>query len=779
MHFRSKKKWKVDPNKLCNFSKNIEPSSIIQPASASELANDFSIRLHKSATENIGKTKGVFKKRKRTVWWNIDCSKAVAERRKARKLLEKHPTHINANIYKAKAKSVDKITQKAKNDSFRKFVQEIHHDIPLGLAWKKFRALKGYNNNINNPLIHNNTVISDTKLKTEIFAEYYQDLSASPNNKSIDNFQSIISDSISSNEETYNTDIQIHEIDLVLQKVKNTSPGLDEIPYSFIKALQPENILELLSIFNQCFNTGEFPEPWKKGNIITILKPNKPKEEVSSYRPITLLSCIGKIFERILQRRLEYILEKNNKLAVSQCGFCKGLGATDILLQIENIIRDSLQDNKICLIAYIDLKSAFDTVWDDAVIFKLNNFGIKGKLLKILYDFFKNRSIKVSLGGYESEDKIISAGTPQGSVLSPILFNVMLSDLPQQEGINLHTYADDITITCVGADLKETKSRLQKYLSKLQKWSTDWNLKLNPQKCIMQYYTKRKMSYPILKIHNTVLKYEKNHKLLGLIFDAPKLHWKKHVDYLIVESNRRLDLLKALSSSVWRASANILRTFHVLYIRSKIDYGSTIYGSANQNYLKKLEVIQNKALRFILGARNTSPIISMQAEAYLPPLNLHRGYLSIKQYIKLKYKPSTSLTSTILKLNTDAEHFPFNSFTHRNKSFMTLVNLPKIIRRETDTVPVFPPWESISEYVIYDCTNDVADQAHFSNHMSNEFFDYVRVFTDGSKVSTEPMSVGCAAYFQREKSTVCWKLIPDHSVSVVPYKIYVNNDNGF
>ena len=140
------------------------------------------------------------------------------------------------------------------------------------------------------------------------------------------------------------------------------------------------------------------------------------------------------------------------------------------------LIREALTLNYIIILIYIDLKSAFDTVWGQGVIYKLMELGVNGNLLKTLNDFFNKRKNKIYYNGEVSQEFQVEAGTPQGSVLSPTLFNLMIQDIPRKEGINLYIYADDITIGCSSSDVREMRRNLENYLKVFDKWITDRGL---------------------------------------------------------------------------------------------------------------------------------------------------------------------------------------------------------------------------------------------------------------------------------------------------------------
>ena len=166
----------------------------------------------------------------------------------------------------------------------------------------------------------------------------------------------------------------------------------------------------------------------------------------------------------------------------------------------------------------------------------------------------------------------------------------------------------------------------------------------------MQFFTKKRISYPVIRMQGQILLYKSEHRLLGMILDSPKLNWREHVKYLIRDGRQRLDVMKSVSSPVWGASAKMLRTFYIAYIRSKLDYGSILYDSAG-HILQKLEVIQNSALRMITGARKTSPILSLQVESHLPSLGIRRGYLHVKRHMELVYSAENNYTAEELLIS--------------------------------------------------------------------------------------------------------------------------------
>ena len=348
-----RKKWKVTEENLSNFSKGILPSKLCQPNDINSIAEDFSERLKAAAGEYIGKTSGKLVLRKSAIWWDMECDLKIAEVRRARRKLIKYPTQLNIDTYKSISKDFAKLKITKRKESFEKFISDIKHDTPPGEIWKKIKGIKGYNVIDNGPLEKGGTILVDPASKANYFADHLKSISskAKPNHVIV-NFEDLLSTASEINEDEYNNDITFDEMISALHTAKSSSsPGIDDIPYKLLKSLGQVNLEELLGIYNQSFKSGTIPDSWKEGLVLPIPKPGKPKNLVTSYRPIALLSCMGKTLERIIKNRLEFIVEKQNLLLPSQCGFRRGQSSQDVLLRLENNIRDALNTKQICFVA--------------------------------------------------------------------------------------------------------------------------------------------------------------------------------------------------------------------------------------------------------------------------------------------------------------------------------------------------------------------------------------------------------------------------------------------
>jgi ribonuclease HI len=474
--------------------------------------------------------------------------------------------------------------------------------------------------------------------------------------------------------------------------------------------------------------------------------------------------------ERVICRRLEYWVEKNRMLGKYQCGFRKGLSTIDVLLRLQNRIRRSIDGKEYCIVVYLDLKGAYDKVWHKGLLYKLAKMGIRGNMIRWFQNYLYQRKIMVRIGDTLSDKIDIASGVCQGAVVSPLLFNIMLADIPVEHNVDVYCYADDLTFSTSGKDLPTCTRIMQRYIERLVKWIEGWGLVVSEEKSSMQVFTsKRKNQNTIIRVKNRVIPQKKEQRLLGLILDAPNLTYKAHINYLIEDVRKRLAIMKVLSSISWGASKKVLRNFYIAYVRSKMDYASIIYNSAAPTVLGKLDKLQNVALRLILGAWKTSPILSMEVEAFIAPLSTRRRMLTAKKYLKLMNSPWDNVTAESIDIINTCNQIndnPTRSFTSEVKTILQTIDFKGQRRNNIEQLKYLPPWRSLSECVNLDMPNRVGirDKETFYNMCELEYNNYNKIFTDGSKVYQPETSTASSFYDERTKLTTNWKLHPDHSV---------------
>ena len=217
--------------------------------------------------------------------------------------------------------------------------------------------------------------------------------------------------------------------------------------------------MPLKIIFENILETGIFPDQWKEANVTPVHKKND-KQIISNYRPISLLPILAKVFERIIFKNLYNYLTDNKLLTKNQSGFRPGDSCTNQLLSLVHEIHESFDRNLEVRSIYLDMSKAFDKVWHEGLIFKLEQNGIDGKLLNLFKNYLSNRKQRVVLNGMESNWGDIRAGIPQGFVLGPLLFLIYINDL--EEGIESHVkfFADDTSLFSIVMDPTTSADKL-------------------------------------------------------------------------------------------------------------------------------------------------------------------------------------------------------------------------------------------------------------------------------------------------------------------------------
>ena len=179
------------------------------------------------------------------------------------------------------------------------------------------------------------------------------------------------------------------------------------------------------------------PTSWKHSLVIPILKNGKPASEPNSYRPVSLISCVSKLMEKMVAGRLYWQLENQGKLKNLQSGFRKGRSTEDLILKMEHTVRASLVNRKVNMTIFFDLKQAFDNVNHNLLLYKVAKAGINGRMIGWLEQFLYNRTFQYIIDNDRSEARPVKRGLPQGSALSPLIFNIMMMDLPFVENAGL------------------------------------------------------------------------------------------------------------------------------------------------------------------------------------------------------------------------------------------------------------------------------------------------------------------------------------------------------
>lgn len=242
--------------------------------------------------------------------------------------------------------------------------------------------------------------------------------------------------------------IKVHEIRRALAKLKvSSAPGEDKVNNRMLKNLDDNSVRCLTNYFNEIWTSGVIPKAFKHATVCFIPKPGKPLT-IDNLRPISLTSCVGKVLEHIIQTRIQEYMEEHNLFTEHMFGFRKQLSTQDVLLQL----KEGVHKQKWTALAALDLRKAFDRVSHVAILRQVSAHNLGERTFNYIKDFLQNRTAKIQLEGELTDELEVNKGrgTPQGSVISPLLFNLIMIPLSRKlqevEGLKHAVYADDITL---------------------------------------------------------------------------------------------------------------------------------------------------------------------------------------------------------------------------------------------------------------------------------------------------------------------------------------------
>ena len=352
-------------------------------------------------------------------------------------------------------------------------------------------------------------------------------------------------------------------------------------------------------------------------------KPGKDLTKPTSYRPISLLPAMGKIFERKVASRLSAFLEKVDYFDENQAGFRKKRSTVDQLFKLSQSVSTALKKHKKAVGVFLDVEKAFDAVWLEGLKYKLGRpeIGIPTKMVRLLSSFLTNRHLRVHQNSAISNKIELKAGTPQGSALSPLLFIFYVNDTPKPPpGVLISKFADDMAAWAIQKQEKRAEKLIQKYLDSMSEWCNKWKIKLNPSKTQVGLFTNSNTPKEItLNLGRVPLTVSNEIKFLGLTFDR-KLTWRHHIDNVRHRMWLRINAIKAISGRNFGMQSKTLIHLYKMWIRPIALYGAPAYYSAAKTHINKIQVIQNSALRVALRKTRRTHIEDLHQEGRLIPL---------------------------------------------------------------------------------------------------------------------------------------------------------------
>lgn len=529
----------------------------------------------------------------------------IKERRRLRKLYHR-------TLYPNLKTEINKLSQQISND-----IQAVHNqnweekleslNTNDNSLWKMAKAIKKPKTNKQSALKHNNSIITNNKEKAELFADSMEQ-QFTPYNLSKKEEQST---QIKANNEPMRTPdkdtfVNPEEICQIIKNLKNRkAPGKDGITNQMLKNAPNKVIMFIVAIANATMRLNIFPNKWKTAKIIMVPKPNKPRTDPTSYRPISLLPTISKIIEKTIQTRLQDETEDLNILPDHQFGFRQFHAPVEQVIRVvENITENMNQQHKTGAV-FLDLAKAFDKVWHTGLIYKMLKFGYTHKMVKLIQSYLRNRQFYIALHDADSTLRNIQAGVPQGSLLGPFLFNIYVSDMPNLPETQIGQFADDTVIYTSAIKPGTITNNLQRSINIIYEWFCQWKFQLNIEKTEAVYFWKNKkrksMPKKQIQINKIKIPWTNEAKYLGVYLDS-SLSFKKHTTDLVKKLSQKIGYLYPLLNRKSKLSLNNKILIYKSIIQPTATYGIQLWKLTSRKNFYKIQVKQNKVLRICTDA---------------------------------------------------------------------------------------------------------------------------------------------------------------------------------
>ena len=697
------------------------------------------------------------------VWFNEECKAAKKERSRAAKALrDKNKTitdKTNRSIENMKERVELKRAQakarrtfkRVRAQSWKEFLGGISCENTTMEVWRRVNLLnRTYRPSIISTLKLGDELVDDRKRIADAIAERFSYVSSlnscSEDFKRYKRENEVELDFSTNVTHEYNLPFTMWEMDSAIAGAKDSSPGPDKIHYRMIKNLNSQNRIILLQFFNDLYKSGEMPSDWKMAYVIPLLKKGKDPLSPGSYRPISLTSCLCKLYERMLNRRLTWVSGRKKWCDRDQNGYCRGKGTTDGLVALETEIHDAFVMKKFLVSVFIDLEKAFDTCWRFLILRELHSSGLRGFLPLAIKAFLSDRKFRVLVGTQMSDVFTLEMGVPQGGVLSGILFVIAMNVIMRQVTWGLvrkSVYVDDLRISVYASSIIQARARLQPVLNQIHAATGVTGFRISKDKTVVMAFNRHKpVNYKpdlALKMGGHDIKHVETVKFLGLIFDT-RLRWIPHLIYLKEICLGSLNILKVIVSKNCKIDRDVLMRVYRSLIRSKLDYGCQIYGTAAPSALAMLDTVHHQALRIALGAFRTSPVQSLYVEAYEPSLSDRRSLLKIQLAARMQRLPAHYAAVNLLDRSKD--NF-YTSCRTKPRSFRYSVRLMKdelgigFPPMSLLAEPEIPPWGIRKPNVCFEMAaygkSDYSPEAIQQYFLSHSHGEDGTIYTDGSK----------------------------------------------
>ena len=578
----------------------ISMSNLLKSEDPDIIANTLIEIMQKTITESTKSVRVKVKEKNiKCPWFNWTVLNALKKKSKIARRLRRTKRFKNKirRLLRIESIKVNKIIEREKRKYFN---IHMRNENPK-TAWKKLNEMLGRRSKDKLSFINvSGTIITDELTIAQKINQFFVENIVNTVNDLTVNAKAIKFNSVRNSFVLHETDEE--EVALIINRMKNSAAGYDNIFPRDVKKLSSELCPYLCHLINSIIRTGIFPSAFKLAIVTPVSKTGK-LGDMNDLRPISILSAFNKIVEKFLYERIMQYLLKFNLLSKNQFGFRPKSNTEAAAMELVSTVRKSLDNKKIASVVFLDLKKAFDLV-DRSILMKMVKLiGLRGKMAVILESYLSRRLQMVKIGNKLSDPLEIIFGVVQGSILGSLLFNIFINEICSIGGINgrIILYADDLALINEH-DPKETVSeKITNDMRIILNFIHHQKMSVNISKTNFMIFNspfiktsqpdsiKIDENYTITKIHSM--------KYLGLYID-PQLKWDIHGENVEKKLSQASGIMWKLKKILPMSAKK--RIYHSLFA-THINYMLNIWGTACDNIIKPIQIIQNRMIRNLYG----------------------------------------------------------------------------------------------------------------------------------------------------------------------------------
>ncbi len=391
-----------------------------------------------------------------------------------------------------------------------------------------------------------------------------------------------------------------NEIEAIVKNFKsNKSAGIDEVSCRVLISVIDLISVPLAYIFNFSFTSGRVPDSLKIARITPIYK-NGEQDLFTNYRPVSVLSCLSKILERLVHKRLYLFFSKYKLIKPNQFGFLENHSTALALTKIVDKITRELDAGETVIGTFLDLSKAFDTINHEILVGKLSHYGVRGVSSLWFKNYLTDRKQLVKIGNSISSMGSIGCGVPQGSILGPLLFIIYINDCVNViKKSDVIMFADDTNHFASGRNMNQVVRLVNSELNLLSEWFKVNKLSLNTKKTQYIVFNKRHSTRDSrIFINGNLIEQVASTNFLGVTFDE-RLNWSEHSRVTTAKLARKIGIINHLRKSL---PVKILPSLYSAFILPQLQYCNIVWGRNFEVHINPIVILQKKVIRLITNS---------------------------------------------------------------------------------------------------------------------------------------------------------------------------------